>query len=77
MNQRKQYREEKGPDGELMKVRVMPPDATVEELEAAVMEDTAVAMTDEQAAKLDARLEEGGAKWPCSLRMWLNPMCRA
>ncbi|MDE0294453.1 MAG: hypothetical protein OXH92_09370 [Bryobacterales bacterium] len=59
MKQVKQYREEKGPDGEPMKVRVMPPDATIEELEAAVMEDTAVAMTDEQAAKVDARLEEG------------------
>ena len=42
-----------------MKVRVMPADATIEELEAAVIEDVAVAMTDEQAAKLDARLEEG------------------
>ncbi len=59
MKQVKQYREEKGPDGEPMKVRVMPADASIEELEAAVMEDGAVAMTDEQAAKLDARLEEG------------------
>ena len=56
---RKVYREVAGPNGEPMKVRVMPADATVEELEAAVMEDVAVAMTDEQAAKLDARLEEG------------------
>ena len=59
MKQEKQYREERGPDGEPMKVRVMPPDASIEELEAAVIEDTAVAMTDEQAAKLDERLEEG------------------
>ena len=55
----KVYREMTGPDGEPVKVRVMPPGATIEELEAAVMEDTAVAMTDEQASKLDARLEEG------------------
>ena len=55
----KVYREMTGPDGEPVKVRVMPPGATIEELEAAVMEDGAVAMTDEQAAKLDARLEEG------------------
>ena len=55
----KVYREEAGPDGKPMKVRVMPADATIEELEAAVMEDDAVAMTDEQASKLDARLEEG------------------
>lgn len=59
MNQEKQYREETGPDGKPMKVRVMPADATIEELEAAVMEDGAVTMTDEQAAKLNARLEEG------------------
>ncbi len=55
----KVYRETAGPDGEPMKVRVMPSDATIEELEKAVMEDGAVAMTDEQAAKVDARLEEG------------------
>lgn len=55
----KVYREERGPDGEPIRVRVMPPDASIEELEAAVIEDTAVAMTDEQAAELDARLEEG------------------
>ncbi len=55
----KVYREVAGPNGEPMQVRVMPPSATVDELEAAVMEDGAVAMTDEQAAKLDARLEEG------------------
>ena len=59
MNQVTQYREEIGPDGKPMKVRVMSPDATVEELEKAVMEDNAVAMTDEQAAKLDTRLNQG------------------
>ena len=59
MAQAKVYREVTGPDGEPMKFRVMPPEAAVEDLEAAVMEDGAVAMTDEQAAKLDARLEEG------------------
>ena len=55
----KVYREERGPDGKPMKVRVMPPDATLEELESAVIEDGAVAMTEEQAAELDAQLEEG------------------
>ena len=55
----KVYREVAGPNGEPMKVRVMPADATIEDLEAAVMEDGAVAMTDEQAAELEARLEEG------------------
>ena len=55
----KVYREMTGPDGEPVKVRVMPPDATIDELEKAVMEDGAVAMTDEQSTKLDARLEEG------------------
>ena len=59
MNQEKQYREVAGEDDEPIKVRVMPPDASIEELEAAVMEDGAVAMTDEQAMKLDARFEEG------------------
>lgn len=56
---RKVYREVAGPNGEPMKVRVMPSNATIEELEAAVMEDGAIAMTDEQAEKLDAQLEEG------------------
>ena len=55
----KVYRELAGPDGETMKVRVMPPDAAVEELEKAVIEDTAVAMTDEQAEVLDEWIEQG------------------
>ena len=55
----KVYRELPGPDGETMRVRVMPPDAGVEELEKAVIEDTAVAMTDEQAEVLDEWLEQG------------------
>ena len=56
---RKVYREMTGPDGEPLKVRVLPPGASIEDLEAAVIEDGAVAMTGEQAAALDARLEEG------------------
>ena len=59
MNVKKQYREMTGPDGEPVQVRVMPAGASIEQLEAAVIEDGAVAMTDEQAAALDARLEEG------------------
>ena len=59
MNVEKQYREMTGPDGELVEVRVMPAGATIEDLEKAVIEDGAVAMTDEQAEKLDARFEEG------------------
>lgn len=55
----KVYRELPGPDGELMMVRVMPADAGVEELEAAVIEDTAVAMTDKQAEVLDQWLDQG------------------
>ena len=55
----KVYREYEGPDGEPVKVRVMPPDAAIKDLEAAVIEDGAVAMTDEQAEALDARLDEG------------------
>ncbi len=55
----KVYRELPGPDGETMRVRVMPPGAAVEELEKAVIEDTAVAMTDEQAEVLDQWLEQG------------------
>ena len=59
MNVEKQYREYEGPDGEPVKVRVMPADASIGDLEKAVIEDGAVAMTDEQAEALDARLEEG------------------
>lgn len=55
----KVYREYKGPDGERMKVRVLPPGATVEEIEKAVIEDGAVAMTDEQAAKVNLWPNEG------------------
>ena len=55
----KVYRELPGPDGEAMRVRIMPPGASVEELEKAVIEDTAVAMTDEQAEVLDQWLEQG------------------
>ena len=55
----KVYREYEGPDGEPVRVRVMPPDASIKNLEAAVIEDGAVAMTDEQAEALDARLDEG------------------
>lgn len=55
----KVYRELPGPDGETMRVRIMPPDAAVEELETAVIEDTTVAMTDEQAELLDEWLEQG------------------
>lgn len=55
----KAYREMEGPDGEPMKVRVMPPDAAIEDLEAAVLEDGAVAMTDEQAEALDQHFEQG------------------
>ena len=44
---------------EPVKVRVMPPNATMEDLEAAVQEDDVVSMTDEQAEALDARLNEG------------------
>ena len=63
MNEEKQaakvYRKEIGPDGESIRVRVMPPDASIKDLEAAVIEDGAVAMTDEQAEALDKRFEEG------------------
>ena len=55
----KVYREMEGPDGEPMNVRVMPPDAKIEELEAAVIADGAVAMSDEQAEALDRHFEEG------------------
>lgn len=59
MKPSKVYREYAGPDGEPLRARVMPPDASIEDLEAAVIEDVAVAMSDRQQALLDKHFSEG------------------
>ena len=53
------YQECIGPDGELLAVPVIPPYATVDEIEAIVTAEGAAVMTDEQASELSARLAEG------------------
>ena len=53
------YQQRIGPDGEPMAVPVIPPDATVDEIEAIVAAEGAAVMTDEQAAELSAHLAEG------------------
>ena len=59
MKQSITYGEYAGPDGELVTVAVIPPDATPEEIEALVMQQGAAAMTDEPADAVDALLNEG------------------
>ena len=53
------YEKRIGEDGETVLVPVIPPDATVEEIEAIVAAEGAAVMTDEQAAALSAHLSEG------------------
>lgn len=53
------YQERTGPDGEPMSVPVVPPDATVDEIEAIVAEEGAAVMTDAQQAAFDNYVSEG------------------
>ena len=53
------YQQRIGPDGEPLAVPVIPPDATVDEIEDIVATEAAAVMTDEQAAELSAHLAEG------------------
>ena len=53
------YQERTGPDGETIKVPVVPPDASVEEIEAIVAEEGAAIMTDAQQAAFDEYVGEG------------------
>lgn len=54
------YQERIGEDDEPVSVPVIPPDATVDEIEEIVAMEGAAVMTDEQAARLSAHLAEGG-----------------
>ncbi len=53
------YQQRIGPDGQPLAVSVIPPTATVDEIEAIVTAEGAAVMTDEQAAELSAHLAEG------------------
>ena len=53
------YQKHIGPDGELVSVPVIPPDATADEIEAIVAAEGAAVMTDEQAFRLEAHFREG------------------
>ena len=53
------YEERPGPDGEPMSFPVIPPDATLDEIEAIVSEEGAAIMTDEQQATFDKHMSEG------------------
>ena len=53
------YQERIGEDGEPVSVPVIPPTATVDEIEAIVTMEGVAVMTDEQAAELSAHLTEG------------------
>lgn len=53
------YQLRSGPDSEPVSVPVIPPTATVDEIEAIVAAEGAAVMTDEQASELSAHLAEG------------------
>ena len=53
------YQERIGPDGQPLSVPVVPPDATLDEIEAIVSEEGAAVMTDEQQAAFDKHVSEG------------------
>ena len=56
------YQQRNGPDGEPMSVPVVPPDATVEEIEEIVSAEGAAIMTDEQQAAFDKHVNEGATR---------------
>ena len=53
------YEERPGPDGEPMSFPVIPPDATLEEIEGIVLAEGSAIMTDEQQAAFDKHMSEG------------------
>ena len=53
------YQERTAPSGETISVPVIPPGATLEEIEAIVLEEGAAIMTDEQQAAFDKYMSEG------------------
>ncbi len=53
------YQLRTGPDGQRMSVPVVPPDASLEEIEAIVSAEGAAIMTDEQQAAFDKHVSEG------------------
>ena len=53
------YQKRNGPDGQPVSVPVVPPDATVEEIEEIVSAEGAAIMTDEQQAAFDRYVSEG------------------
>ena len=56
------YEERTGPDGEPVQVPVIPPNATVHEIEAIVSHEGAAVMTDEQQAAFEKSVSEGVAR---------------
>ena len=53
------YQERMGPDGEPVSVPVIPPDATVEEMEAIVAAEGAAVLSEEQHARLEHHFRQG------------------
>ena len=53
------YEERTAPSGETISVPVIPPDATLDDIEAIVSEEGAAIMTDEQQAAFDKHMSEG------------------
>ena len=53
------YQARKGPDGEPVSVPVIPPDATVDEMEAIVAAEGAAVLSEEQHARLEYHFRQG------------------
>ena len=53
------YQERMGPDGEPLVVPVIPPDATVDEMEAIVAAEGAAVLSEEQHARLEYHFRQG------------------
>ena len=53
------YQERKGPDGEPVSAPVIPPDATVDEMEAIVAAEGAAVLSEERHARLEYHFRQG------------------
>ena len=56
------YEERTGPDGEPVQVPVIPPGATIDEIEEIVSHEGAAVMTEEQQAAFEKSVSEGVAR---------------
>lgn len=60
------YEERIGPDGEPISVPVVPPDASLQQIEAIIAAEGAAIMTDAQQAAFDKHIGEGVTRDGCA-----------